>query len=76
MPKISQHSHDITVVAVRGDHTSGISVLKVYRPWSWQCVITLLMDPTLPPQEGQILQKEKYNKKRIKEIFIQLLSYS
>ena len=34
MPKISQHSYDIAVVAVRRDHTSGISVLKVYRPWA------------------------------------------
>ena len=33
MPKISQHSSDIAVVAVRRDHTSGVSVLKVYRPW-------------------------------------------
>ena len=32
MPKISQHSYDIAVVAVRRDHTSGVSVLKVYRP--------------------------------------------
>ena len=29
MPKISLHSYDIAVVAVRQDHTSGISVLKV-----------------------------------------------
>ena len=33
MPKISRHSYDIAEVAVRRDHTSGISVLKVYRPW-------------------------------------------
>ena len=33
MPKISQHNYDIAVVAVRRDHTSGVSVLKVYRPW-------------------------------------------
>ena len=33
MPKISRHSYDIAVVAVRRDHTSGVSVLKVYRPW-------------------------------------------
>ena len=32
MPKISWHSYDIAVVAVRLDHTSGVSVLKVYRP--------------------------------------------
>ena len=30
MPKISQHSYDIAVAAVRRDHTSGVSVLKVY----------------------------------------------
>ena len=33
MPKISRHSYDIAVAAVRRDHTSGVSVLKVYRPW-------------------------------------------
>ena len=33
MPEISQHSYDIAVVAIRRDHTSGVSVLKVYRPW-------------------------------------------
>ena len=33
MPKISQHSYDIAVVAVRRDHTCGVSVLKVYQPW-------------------------------------------
>ena len=32
MPKISQHSYDIAVVAVRPDHTCAVSVLKVYRP--------------------------------------------
>ena len=32
MPKISWHSYDIVVVAVRQDHTSGVSVLKFYRP--------------------------------------------
>ena len=32
MPEISQHSYDIAVVAVRRDHTSGVSALKVYRP--------------------------------------------
>ena len=32
MPKISRYSYDIAVVAVRPDHTSGVSVLKVYRP--------------------------------------------
>ena len=34
MPKIGHHSYDIAVVAVRWDHTSGVSVLKVYRPWT------------------------------------------
>ena len=34
MPKISWHSYDIAVVAVRQDHTSSVSVLKVYRPWA------------------------------------------
>ena len=34
MPKISRHSYDIAVVALRRDHTSGVSVLKVYRPWA------------------------------------------
>ena len=34
MPKISWHSYDIAVVAVRQDHTSGVSVLKVY----WPCI--------------------------------------
>ena len=29
-----RHSYDISVVAVRRDHTSGVSVLKVYRPWT------------------------------------------
>ena len=38
MPKISQHSYDIAVVAVRQDHTSGVSVLKVYRPCVWLSV--------------------------------------
>ena len=38
MPKISQHSCDIAVVAVRPDHTSGVSVLKVYRPWARQII--------------------------------------
>ena len=33
MPKISRHGYDIAVAAVRRDHTSGVSVLKVYRPW-------------------------------------------
>ena len=33
MPKISRHSYDIAIVMVRRDHTSGVSVLKVYRPW-------------------------------------------
>ena len=33
MPKISRHSYDIAVVAVRRDHTSCVSVLIVYRPW-------------------------------------------
>ena len=32
MPKISQHSYDIAVVAVTWGHTSGVSVLKVYPP--------------------------------------------
>ena len=31
MPKISQHSYDTAVVAVRRDHPRGVSVLKVYR---------------------------------------------
>ena len=35
MPKISRHSYDIAVVAVRRDHTTGISVLNIYRPWSY-----------------------------------------
>ena len=39
MPKISPHSNDIAVVAVRRDHTSGVSVLKVYRPWSNLCTV-------------------------------------
>ena len=33
MPKISRHSYDIAVAAVRRDLTSGVSVLKVYQPW-------------------------------------------
>ena len=33
MPEISRHSYDIAVVAVRRDHISCVSVLKVYRPW-------------------------------------------
>ena len=37
MPKISRHSYDIAVVAVRWDHTSGVSVLKVYRPCHRVC---------------------------------------
>ena len=32
MPKISRHSYDIAVVAVRRDRRSGVSVLKLYRP--------------------------------------------
>ena len=34
MPKISRQSYDIAIVAVRRDHTSGVSVLKVYQPWA------------------------------------------
>ena len=33
VPKIRRHSYDLAVVAVRRDHTSGVSVSKVYRPW-------------------------------------------
>ena len=40
MPKISQHSYDIAVVAVTRDHTSGVSVLKVYRPWARPLIST------------------------------------
>ena len=38
MPKISWHSYDIAVVAVRQDHISGVSISKVYRPWFLVCL--------------------------------------
>ena len=44
VPKIRRHRYDLAVVAVRRDHTSGVSVLKVYRPWS--DLPKLLMEPT------------------------------
>ena len=51
MPEISQHSYDIAVVAVRRDHTSGVSVLKVYRPW-----YSLTQKPELFGKKGLIIR--------------------
>ena len=45
MPKISRHSYDIAIVAIRRDHTSGVSVLKVYQPWSQQNDINCVLLP-------------------------------
>jgi len=42
MPKISWHSYDIAVVAVRQDHTSSVSILKGL-PTMGSCVSAFFM---------------------------------